>query len=182
MNDPIWITGVGALTPVGSDFAEFSTNLLAGRTGIREVTGFDVSNHPCRIAGQVEMPAAPAEIDAAAYDRAFPLEQCTLWCSVQALQDAGLWAGRRELRIGLVLGLGAEMMLRWDHDSRRGGNLACDASIAHPSLVDSSLETLGLSGPGMSVAAACASGNHALAQARSWLQMGWVDVCLAGAC
>src|SRR6059058_862877 len=29
---------------------------------------------------------------------------------------------------------------------------------------------------------ACASGNYALAQARRWLELGWVDVCLAGAC
>src|SRR5207245_7444591 len=41
---------------------------------------------------------------------------------------------------------------------------------------------LGLSGPAVSVSAACASGNYALAQARRWLQMGWVDICLAGAC
>ena len=33
----------------------------------------------------------------------------------------------------------------------------------------------------MSVAAACASGNHALAHACTWLKMGWVDVCIAGA-
>src|SRR5207247_9110640 len=41
---------------------------------------------------------------------------------------------------------------------------------------------LGLSGPAASVSAACASGNYALAQARRWLELGWVDVCLAGAC
>src|SRR5207245_8795163 len=34
----------------------------------------------------------------------------------------------------------------------------------------------------VSVSAACASGNIALAQARHWLELGWVDVCLAGAC
>ena len=32
------------------------------------------------------------------------------------------------------------------------------------------------------MSAACASGNYAIALARRWLQMGWVDVCLAGAC
>ena len=32
------------------------------------------------------------------------------------------------------------------------------------------------------MSAACASGNYALAQARHWLELGWVDVCLAGAC
>jgi 3-oxoacyl-[acyl-carrier-protein] synthase II len=41
---------------------------------------------------------------------------------------------------------------------------------------------LGLHGPCVSVSAACASGNVALSQARHWLSLGWVDVCLAGAC
>ena len=51
---------------------------------------------------------------------------------------------------------------------------------ATPSTVPSAC--LGLTGPTLSVAAACASGNHALAHAKEWLEMGWVDVCLAGAC
>jgi 3-oxoacyl-[acyl-carrier-protein] synthase II len=33
----------------------------------------------------------------------------------------------------------------------------------------------------MTVSAACASGNHAIAQGCRWLEMGWVDVCLVGA-
>ncbi|MBY0396891.1 MAG: beta-ketoacyl-[acyl-carrier-protein] synthase family protein, partial [Thermoleophilia bacterium] len=41
---------------------------------------------------------------------------------------------------------------------------------------------LAMTGPGATVAAACASGNVALAQARRWIERGWVDVCLAGAC
>src|SRR5207253_3866280 len=41
---------------------------------------------------------------------------------------------------------------------------------------------LGVTGPSSCVSAACASGNYALAQARLWLELGWVDVCLAGAC
>src|SRR5207244_2764840 len=49
-------------------------------------------------------------------------------------------------------------------------------------LVTPARRKLRISGPAVSVSAACASGNHALAQARRWLQLGWVDVCLAGAC
>jgi 3-oxoacyl-[acyl-carrier-protein] synthase II len=49
-------------------------------------------------------------------------------------------------------------------------------------MVDRTRRHLGLSGPAVSVSAACASGNYALAQARRWLELGWVDVCLAGAC
>jgi 3-oxoacyl-[acyl-carrier-protein] synthase II len=81
-----------------------------------------------------------------------------------------------------VLGLGAEWLEIWEGDSHKGGNRICDPSQNPESLVQSALRKLQLSGPAASVSAACASGNYALAQARRWLQLGWADVCLAGAC
>jgi 3-oxoacyl-[acyl-carrier-protein] synthase II len=178
----ISITGVGALSSLGSDFAEISASLLAGRSGIREVSGFDASQHPCRIAGQVTLPACPPELDPTVYASLSPIEQSVVWCCVQSLRDAGLWAERQQLRIGLVLGLACEWMLHWDTDYRLGGNLLCDPAADRPATVDKTLNMLGLSGPGLTIAAACASGNHALAQACQWIEMGWVDVCIAGAC
>lgn len=179
---PIWITGVGALSALGVGFAEISANLLAGKSGIRPVDDFDVSQHPCRIAGQIGLPPAPAGIDAGAYDRLWPLERSMVSCCVQALDDAGLWSRRESLRIGLVLGVAAEWMSHWDCDSRRGGNLIQLPATDYRPAIDVARELLGLRGPAVSVAAACASGNHALALAGQWLEMGWADVCLAGAC
>jgi 3-oxoacyl-[acyl-carrier-protein] synthase II len=179
---PIWITGVGAVSPLGCDFAEISASLLAGKSAIRPVAGFDVSDHPCQIAGQVSLPECPPEVDAGSCDGACPLVQCAIWCGLQSLKDAGLWAHRGRLRIGLVLGFAAESMSHWDADVRRGGDLMIDATRTRPSTVDVAGQALELNGPTMSVAAACASGNHALAYACDWLRMGWVDVCLAGAC
>lgn len=178
----IWITGVGALSPLGTGFDEISTSLLAGKSAIRPIADLEVAEHPCQIAGQLQLPPAPPELDAVAYNHLFPLEQCALACGVQALQDAGLWERRHELRIGVVLGTAAEWMSHWDADTRRGGKLIDCTAPAYKTLTDTLVETLGLSGPAMSVAAACASGNLALAQACDWLRMGWVDVCLAGAC
>ena len=179
---PIWITGVGALSPLGTGFEEISASLLAGKSAIRPIEDLQVKEHPCQIAGQLRLPQAPSELDAATYDRLFPLEQCVLACCVQALKDAGLWPRRQELRVGVVLGTAAEWMSHWDADTRRGGDLIRTAAPDYKPLTDTTLEALGLSGPAMSVAAACASGNLALAQACDWLRMGWVDVCLAGAC
>jgi 3-oxoacyl-[acyl-carrier-protein] synthase II len=86
------------------------------------------------------------------------------------------------LRIGLVLGVAAEWMSHWDWDARRGGRMIRDPAPDYPPLIDTMRELLGLTGPAVSVAAACASGNQALALGCHWLQMGWADVCLAGAC
>jgi 3-oxoacyl-[acyl-carrier-protein] synthase II len=181
-DQPIWITGIGAVTALGRDFAEISAALLAGQSALRLVTGFDASDHPCRIAGQVSLPDCPPEIEISSYDRAFPLDRCAIWCALESLKDAGLWSERGNLQIGVVVGVAAESMSHWDSDVRSDGGLIYDANESPRTAAEMTTRALDLSGPSMSAAAACASGNHALAQACHWLQMGWVDVCLAGAC
>ncbi len=178
----IVITGVGAISALGRNFAEISASLLAGKSAIRPVTGFDASEHPCQIAGQLTMPECPSELDSSSYRHGFPLDQCAIWCGWQSLQDAGLWGKHRNLKVGLVLGVAAEAMSHWDTDYRRGGALIHDLSQSRPSTSSFVRNALQLRGPTMSIAAACASGNHALAQAQEWIGMGLVDICLAGAC
>lgn len=180
MNDPIWITGIGALTPVGSSFRETSENLIAGRTGIATVSTFDIAEHPCQVAGQVTHVPCPAGMPPQEFNACPPLDRCAYWCCHEALADADLWDRRGQLRVGVVLGLGAEWTLTWDHDFRGGGDRIFHTDRERQSLAARLLERFGLSGPRMSVAAACASANHALAQAREWLELGLVDVCLAG--
>jgi 3-oxoacyl-[acyl-carrier-protein] synthase II len=181
-NSPVWITGVGALSSLGAGFNEISRAMLAGESRIRPVTDFDVSEHPCQIAGQLSLPAAPPEIDAVSYDRLWPLERCMVYCCTQALVDADLWTQRRTMRIGLVLGVAAEWMSHWDWDARHGGNLIHHPAPDYRPAIDVTQELLGIAGPAVTVAAACASGNQALAIGCQWLEMGWADVCLAGAC
>jgi len=178
----VWITGVGAMTPLGDDYEEIADNLLAGRSGVRSVSGFDVSQHPSQIAAQIGKIRCVPGWDPAEFYSLFRLEQLTLWCCYEALRDAGWWERREELRVGLVLGLGAEWLTLWDSDAHRGGTSVFGSQADAEPLASSTQRKLRLNGPALSVAAACASGNYALAQARRWLELGWVDVCLAGAC
>ena len=181
-HDSVWITGVGAVTPLGNDFEEISRNFLAGKSAIRKVTSFDVAEHPCQIAGQIETIPCPLEIEAEDFAKRLPVEQASLWCCAEALRDADLWQSRGRLRIGVVMGLGAEMMQNWTADYHRSGTRCLNPKLDDESTLERTCRSLELRGPHLSVAAACASGNHALAFAKRWLEMGWVDVCLAGAC
>jgi 3-oxoacyl-[acyl-carrier-protein] synthase II len=178
----VWITGVGAVTPLGHDYTDIADNLLEGRSGVRSVSGFDVSQHPSQIAAQIGKIRCVPGLDPSEFDRLFRLEQLTLWCCYEALRDAGWWNRREELRIGLVLGLGAEWLTIWDSDTHRGGTSLFGPQADVLPLAASTQRKLRLNGPALSVAAACASGNYALTQARRWLELGWVDICLAGAC
>ena len=106
------------------------------------------------------------------------MDQALFWCAERALRDSGWWEERSEVRFGVVLGLGAEWLRVWELDALRGGDRVHNPARDAESLVEQARRELQLSGPAVSVSAACASGNYAIALARRWLQRGWVDVCL----
>jgi 3-oxoacyl-[acyl-carrier-protein] synthase II len=178
----VWITGVGTATPLGHTYERFAEALLAGRSGVERVAGFDVAEHPSQIAGQVrEVPCPPGQ-SPEELQRLHRLERLVRWCCVAALRDAGWWDRRADVRVGVVLGLGAEWHELWETDALAGGRRVWEPERDVEGVVARAVRSLGLSGPGATVSAACASGNVALSQARHWLELGWVDVCLAGAC
>jgi len=175
----IWITGVGLATSLGHDFPQFATSLLEGRSGIRRVERFNVDEHPCRIAGLAGEIPCPEGYDPVSFKNLLRLEQLAIWCGQSAIQNARL--DTHGLRVGLILGMGAEWMQMWEPDRHRGGTRLQDATLDHESVVTKTQRRLGLRGPTLTISAACASGNWALAEARRWLQLGWADVCVAGA-
>jgi 3-oxoacyl-[acyl-carrier-protein] synthase II len=180
--DPIWITGVGTATPLGHTYRQFGDRLLGGQSGVHRVTGFDIAEHPSQVAGQVPEIPCPDWDDPATFSQRLRLEQLMRWCCTVALRDAGWWERRQEVRVGICLGMGAEWLVVWEVDALAGGQRVRYPEADTEPLLERTRQALCLSGPCASVSAACASGNVALAQARHWLDLGWVDVCLAGAC
>ena len=175
----VWITGVGLTTSLGHGYDEFAASLLAGRSGIRRVERFNVDEHPSQIAGLAGDIPCPDGDSECQFTSLLRLEQMALWCGRSALKNARL--DTHGLRVGLILGMGAEWMQMWEPDRQRGGHRLRDASLDGESVVTKTQRRLGLRGPTLTISAACASGNWALAEARRWLQLGWADVCLAGA-
>jgi 3-oxoacyl-[acyl-carrier-protein] synthase II len=180
-DDAVWITGIGTANPLGTSYEATAPALLAGASGVRRVAAFSLPDHLSQIAGLTGPIPVPEPWSTEAFERLDRLEQLLLWCSAQALRSAGLWEQRTELRIGVALGLGAGLMTVWEEDRYAGGRRVHEPPGDEHSFLDVVQRQLGLVGPGGIFAAACASGNFALAQARRWIQMGWVDVCLAGA-
>jgi 3-oxoacyl-[acyl-carrier-protein] synthase II len=180
--DEVWITGVGAATPLGNDFDSIASGLLEGRSGVAPVHDFSVADHPSQVAGLVDSIPCPPSQAPAEFARRAPLERLVLWCCEAALRDSGWWERRCSVRVGLVLGLGAEWLIAWEAEALRDGLGTAGPRLDLTSNVIRAQRELALSGPALGLSAACASGNHALAHARRWLTLGWVDVCLAGAC
>lgn len=179
--EAVWITGVGTANPLGTDYATTAKNLLDGVAGIVPVTDFTLPDHLSKIAGRLKTIPVPTGFDAAEFASHSPLERLMLWCCSEALRGTGLWDRRSDMRVGLSLGMGAESMSMWEYNRKQGGTRLSDPDQDQESALDLILRKLQINGPAATVAAACASGNYALAQARQWIRMGWVDVCLAGA-
>jgi 3-oxoacyl-[acyl-carrier-protein] synthase II len=177
---PVWITGVGLATPLGHDLATLESNLLAGRSGVTAVTRFPADDYLCRVAAQVGDVPPPPSFDDATFATLTRLERIAARPVEMALRDAGWWGSHREARIGLVLGVGAEWMENWEEDDIAGGDRIRRPDLDVETTVKKVARLFGLSGPCLTLSAACASSNFAIETGRRWLRSGLVDVCLAG--
>ena len=84
------ITGLGAISPVGSTIDNFWSNLLAGRSGIRRITQFDPSDLPCQIAGEIPDFNPTDYIEKKEARRLARSAQIALAAAINAVEDAGL--------------------------------------------------------------------------------------------
>ena len=54
MKRRVVVTGMGAITPIGNTVQEFWANVKKGQVGIDEITKFDTTEYPVRIAAEVK--------------------------------------------------------------------------------------------------------------------------------
>ena len=183
--EPVLITGIGVVSPVGNSFPEVADALLAGRSGLRSIDPGPFARESVQFAGAVtEIPppsAAACPLDPTGFAALPRLDQLCVSPIAAALTDAGLSGERSSRRIGLVLGLGAEHLKAWEADYLGGGGHVF-APACGSTLVQRMARLFGLTGPAVTTAAACASSGCAMALGRTWLDAGWVDVCVVGGC
>ena len=80
------ITGMGVISPVGNGVSVFWNNVLAGKSGIREITRFDVSDYPVKIAAEVDFDPAQ-HLDRREIRKMDRFTQMAVVCSRMAAED-----------------------------------------------------------------------------------------------
>jgi 3-oxoacyl-[acyl-carrier-protein] synthase II len=184
----IVVTGIGAVTPVGLTARDTWESLIAGRSGVAEITSFDASHLPVRIAGEVKGFEPKQYMDHKVARRMARFAQFAVACSVMALDDAGLKVTEENAeRLGVVINTGGGGMMECYEEAlvmqRRGPGrvspfhvplMAPNMAACQPSIV------LGIRGPVVSSVAACAAGVQAFTDAAHILRRGEADVLLAG--
>ena len=105
------VTGLGLISPVGNSVAEGWANLLAGRSGIANITKFDASAFACRFAGEVRGFNVEEYFPAKEARHMDTFIHYGMAASIQAVRDAGLASGDalsedQAERVGVMVGSG----------------------------------------------------------------------------
>src|SRR5260370_34000280 len=132
--DAVWITGLGAATPLGSTYETVAKNLLEGKSGVCAVSRFDVTKHHCKIFAPIPSIPLPPTWDESEFRCLDPYEQMLSWCAIRALHDPGWWERRQEIRLGLVLGLGGGWLGTRGMVMEKGGKMITQPSPEQPSI------------------------------------------------
>ena len=186
------VTGLGLISPVGNSVAEGWANLLAGRSGIANVTKFDASALACRFAGEVKGFNVEEYFPAKDARHMDTFIHYGMAASIQAVRDAGLTTGRaltedQAERIGVMVGSGigglplieATQKEYSERGPRRISPFFVPASIIN--MISGHISILyGFTGPNLAIVTACTTGLHCIGEAGRMIEYGDVDVMVAG--
>jgi 3-oxoacyl-[acyl-carrier-protein] synthase II len=181
------VTGMGALTPLGS-LNEFWQGLLAGRSGIRNISHFDPQDLEVRIAGEVDF--EPREhIDPKTARRMARASQMALIAARMALEDAGLkndMVAEEGDRIGVSIGTvnaGFDTLVdtayQYTYHGRKPFPTALINGLPNMPGYYVSLE-MGATGPLTTISTACASGTQSIGFGLELIRSGKADLVFAG--
>ncbi|MER5740061.1 ketosynthase chain-length factor [Streptomyces sp. NPDC002262] len=84
------VTGLGVAAPTGLGLEEYWANTLAGRSAIREVTRFDASSYPSRLAGEIDGFEAGEHLPGRLLPQTDRMTRLALVSADWALADAGV--------------------------------------------------------------------------------------------
>ncbi len=180
------ITGVGLTSPNGNSLAEYRKNLLAGRSGIQ---AYEIRYVGATVAGV-------CDYDPLRYQKRKEVRRGTragsvaVWCANESVRDAGVdLAGYDPARIGVYPGVTEHgnveteneihEVSRYDFDLRFWSHHHNPRTVANNPAGEVTLN-LGLRGPAYCLGGACAAGNLGLIHGTQMLQLGDVDVAMAG--
>ena len=186
------VTGLGHISPVGNTVADGWAQLVAGRTGIANITRFDASAMACRFAGEVKGFDIAQYIPAKEARHMDTFIHYGLAASIQAVQDAGLptkdqLSEEQAERVGVMVGSGIGGLPMIEETSkeylergpRRISPFFVPASIINMISGHVSIHH-GFTGPNMAVVTACTTGLHCIGQAARMIEYGDADVMVAG--
>ena len=186
VQDRIVITGIGLTSPNGNSLAEFRQNLLDGKSG--------VVNYETRYIGPVL--AGVCNFDELRYQKKKDIRRGTragsiaVYCANEAVRDSGLdWPNVARDRVGVYIGITEHgnveteneiyEISKFQYDTKVWSHHHNPRTVANNAAGEVTLN-MGITGPHLTLGAACAAGNAGFIQAAQMLRLDEVDIAIAG--
>jgi len=182
------ITGIGVVSPIGIGKEAFWESLKAGKSGVGNITRFDSSRLPVRIAAEVKGFDPHRFLDSRTIKRTDRFSQYGIAAAKMAVQDAGIDLSREDReRVTVFMGaaiIGGEFAeqqhaILLKHGPRKVSPLL-SIIVYNDSCVARICIELGLKGGSVTLSGACAASSTAIAYAFNRIRENHADVILAG--
>ncbi|HUI55434.1 MAG TPA: beta-ketoacyl-[acyl-carrier-protein] synthase family protein [Bryobacteraceae bacterium] len=182
------ITGVGAISALGRNTAEFAEALRQGRSGIAPIESADVSQLRFQNGAEVKGYSHAPYFDDRRADFLDRFAQFAVIAAREAVADAGIqWTPELRESAAIITGscvggqstedTGFHEVYKLGHS--RVHPLTIPKTMANAGASHISME-FGISGPSFTVSTACSSAGHAIGQAYWMVRTGITDLALTG--
>ncbi len=188
MSRRVVITGMGAITPLGSTVDTFWEGIRNGVCGIDYITKFDTTDYKVKIGGEVKDFNAEDYMTKKDVKRNDLFEIYALAAGVQAFDDSGLDMEKEDAeRVGVIVGSGVGGLMTMEEQVTKLN--AKGPSRVSPMFIPMTIGNLasgniairfGAKGICEDVVSACATGTNAIGDAFRQIKHGELDVCFAG--
>ncbi|MEY3398014.1 MAG: beta-ketoacyl-ACP synthase [Bacteroidota bacterium] len=183
------VTGLGALTPLGNNVADYWNGLRNGVSGANLITRFDASRFKTRFACELKGFNVEDHLDRKEARKMDPYTHYALVVAREAIQDSGLDLEKiNKDRVGVIWGSGIGGLLTFQEEvmnyTRGDGTprfnpffipkMIADIASGHISI------NFGFRGPNYTTVSACASSTNALIDAFTYIRLGKADMIVSG--
>jgi 3-oxoacyl-[acyl-carrier-protein] synthase II len=182
------ITGVGAVSPLGTGNAKNWDALVAGKSGLDLISRFDTTDFPVKIAGEVSDFDPEQFIDKKEVKKMDLFIQYSMAAAQFAMEDSGLHiTDDIAERVGVLVGagLGGLTTIEKYHGALMEGGYKKISPFFIPMLIINLAPghisiKYGAKGPNLSSVSACATGTHSIGDAFHMIARGDADAMIAG--
>jgi 3-oxoacyl-[acyl-carrier-protein] synthase II len=183
------VTGIGALTPIGSDVNSYWDGLKNGVSGAAPITRFDPEKFRTRFACELKNFNAEDHFDRKEARKMDPFTQYALVVADEAILDSKLDLTKIDLdRAGVIWGSGIGGLYTFQEEVKNYANndntprfnpffipkMIADISAGYISIKYS------FRGPNFVTVSACASATNAIIDAMNYIRLGHMDVAISG--
>ncbi len=182
------VTGISAITPLGLDVKTTWEGILAGKSGIKKITGFDTTGFDTDIAGEIPDFNPDAYIPSKQSKRMDRFVQFSVCAALQLMENSGYVVTEANAdRIGVLLGvgLGGLATIEQFHTKLVESGPSRVSPFYIPMLISNMAPgqvaiAVGAKGPNLVLTSACASATHAIGSAYTEIVMGRCDAMITG--